>query len=76
MADLSLVISKWQSLSRDAVVEKVVEEKNIEELTSLKLKLCDKGRKVKDFARGEFYCRKSEGSSNFSSPEEILVDDV
>ncbi|CAB4027170.1 Hypothetical predicted protein, partial [Paramuricea clavata] len=61
----------------DALVEKLVEERNIEELTSIKLKLYDKCKEIKDFPRGEFYSRrKPKSSSGFSSLEERLADDV
>ena len=77
MANLSAIIAEWQCLTRDALVERLVEEKNIEELTSIKLKLYDKCKEIKDFPRGEFYSRrKPKGSSNFSSLEERLADDV
>lgn len=42
MANLSVFLSERQCLSKDALVEKLVEEKDIEELTSLKLELYDK----------------------------------
>ena len=77
MTNLSVLISEWQCLPKDALVEKLVEEKDIEELTSLKLKLYDKCKEIKNFPGGEFYCRrKPKGSSNFSSLEERLADDV
>ena len=37
MANLLVFISEWQCLSKDALVEKLVEKKDTEELTSLKL---------------------------------------
>jgi hypothetical protein len=77
MANLSAIISERQCLSRDALVEKLVEERNIEELTSIKLKLYDKCKEIKDFPRGEFYSRrKPKSSSGFSNLEERLADDV
>lgn len=75
MANLSTIISEWQCLSRDALVEKLVEEKNIEELTSIKLELHDKCKDINDFPRGEFYSRrKPKGSSSLGSLEERLAE--
>ena len=77
MANLTVLIPEWQCLLKDALVEKLVEEKDIEELTSLKLELYDKCKVIKDFPRGDFYCRrKPKSSSNFSNLEERLADDV
>ena len=46
-------------------------------LTSLKLRLNDKCKGIKDFPQGEFYYRrKPKGSSDFSSLEERLADGI
>jgi hypothetical protein len=56
---------------------RLVEEKNIEELTILKVKLYDTCKEIRNFPTGEFSCRrKPKGSSNSSSLCERLAVDV
>ena len=77
MTNLSGLITECQSLPREVLVEKLLEDKDVEELTNLKLQLYEKCKYIKGFPNGEFYQRrKPKGTSSYSSLEEMLADDV
>jgi hypothetical protein len=77
MTNLSGLITECQSLPREVLVEKLLEDKDVEELTNLKLQLYEKFKYIKGFPNGEFYQRrKPKGTSSYSSLEEMLADDV
>jgi hypothetical protein len=77
MVNLSRLLNECQCLPRDVLVEKLIEDKDIEQLTNLKLQLYEKCKNIKGFPCGEFYQRrKPKGKSHYSSLEERLADDV
>jgi hypothetical protein len=77
MMNLSRLLIECQCLPRDVLVEKIIEDKDVEQLTNLKLQLYEKCKNIKGFPYGEFYQRrKPKGTSHYSSLEERLADDV
>lgn len=77
VSNLSGLLAECQALPKDVLVEKLIEDKDVEQLTSIKLQLYEKCKSIKGFPNGEFYQRrKPKGRSLYSSLEERLADDV
>ena len=71
MTNLSGLITECQSLPT------LLEDKDVEQLTNLKLQLYEKFKYIKGFPNGEFYQRrKPKGTSSYSNLEDRLADDV
>jgi hypothetical protein len=77
MNNLSGFSSKHPSLPGDSLVEMLIEEKNIEQLTNIKVELFEECKNFKAFPQGELYStRNPKGTGICNNLEDLLADDI